>query len=306
MNDAEKTAAYQQARTYSFSLQSKTLSVSVTDHEATEIPLGFQPLGISSRFAYGVADIVVIADYQGPAQCICKVAVNGGLLTFEVSWIHGALNGISFCQGGFPDINQHAGANRCWTALWALEGERKGKLWVGRGEREFFVLTPPESEGGRWRLTDKVVLPKLAPGEPYRFLASAVLLSRRLLTIEHDADYNCELFEYGISADGKIAEPTRKPLTPFRYGVSLAEVEEGEQPVTVTAFHSAEPSGIYVGDKRVVADIHGDSICGLSTGGALVSRRGMEAPGNYPFKGVPGALIYIPPALFPAGMKWVR
>ncbi|MBI1974959.1 MAG: hypothetical protein HYS57_01205 [Parcubacteria group bacterium] len=297
-----KAQAYARVDSYSFTLQAKQLSFSVKPDVPTTAIFGVQPNGITScRFEEDEdSDVVAIANYNAPAQHVGKVTVAGGVLTRQLARISGAMNGLTFERGGFLGMDEIAKANRCWTAILAPEG----KHWVGRGDPEFFVLSPPANEGEKWRVVEKITLSHKEIGKPYRFVASGALLSDgRLLTVEHDSDYNCE-FVISTITGSEAVEQSRRALGQFRYGIALANVDGEEQPVTVTAYHSPEPAGVYVGKTRAVTDIFGDSICPLSNGGALVSRRGMESPEADSLE-APGALIYIPPSLFP-GLEWVR
>lgn len=299
-----KQTAYETASSHSFTLQTKRVEVPVSDCKPTVIQIGIQPFGITSSPFGNVGDVVAIANYLAPAQHIGKVTVSNGMLTREFKRVAGAMNGISWCRGGFPEMDTVAKANRCWTAV--LGSPTNGELLVGRGDPEFFRLIPQGEEERHWSVTERIVLPRPYGSYPFMFVASATLLNNsRFLTVEHDGEYTCEAVEWEIGGD-KCKRVITHPLGKFRYGIAVAQLEDGrEKLVTITSHHATDPVGIYMGDACIVPEVFGDGICPLVGGGALVTRRGMESPVGDSLE-VPGALIYIPPALFPPGMKWVR
>lgn len=304
--NANKADAYNTASTYSFTLHAKEKSIVVSDSEPTVMPIGIQPFGITSLSLPEGGDMVVVANYLAPAQHIGTVVVHGGTLTRRFSRISGAESGVIWCRGGIPGFDEVAQANRCWTAMLAP----RNKVWVGRGDPEFFVLEPPRSETGRWNIVSRVQLPRQEVGKPLRFVASATLCSEnRLVTVEHDGNYYCECVFYALDVVEdrvmRTGEQRRFPLGKFRYGIALAEYRGGVQPVTVTPYHSLYSAGIYCGEERIVGCPYADGICPLSNGGALLTQRGMESHEADSLE-APGALIYVPSALFPAGFKWVR
>lgn len=296
-----KALAYARASSYSFTLHAKQLSFPVRTDVPTPMTFGVQPLGITS-LPFEDGDMIALANYTAPAQHVGKVTVRDNTLTRALTRVAGAMNGITWRRGGFPDIDNVAQANRCWTAILAPEG----RLWVGRGDSEFFVLAPPAGEDKQWRVTDRIVLPRIYGNYPHTFVASATLISNgRLFTVEHDGEYVCEAVEWEVMRDGTIKRVIVHPLGKFRYGIAVAKVDGNESLITITAFHSTDVPGIYFGTTRIVSDIFGDGICPLSNGGALITRRGMESPEADSLE-APGALIYVPPSMFPSGFEWVR
>lgn len=284
---------YWTAAAQSFKWQVKTRMVPVSEDKVTEIPLGFQPLGIS---AFG--DRVLITDYFAPAVCLNKITVNGAYLDFEVAWIHGALNGITRCRGGFPDMAYPTGANRCVTAFFAPDGK---SVCVGRIDREFFVLTPENN--AQWRISARISLPE-NPDCPFVHSAALSPEENLLSTVESDAkmDYwrvGCYDWRRDV---GWVEDPPElrvlklEAIPRFQYGI--AHLRGGQ--VLVASSHSvrdedAMEPGIYVGGKLTVPGIIGSGICILTNGGALVAQYGQEEEGAH--KGKPGALTYVPPAL---------
>lgn len=284
---------YWTAAAQSFKWQVKTRTVPVSGTTFTEIPLGFQPFGISA-----FEDRVLITDYFAPAVCMNRVTVDGGNLTFEVAWIHGALNGITRCRGGFPDMAYPAGANRCVTAFFAPDGK---SVCVGRIDREFFLLTPEEN--AQWRITGRVVLPE---SSDYPFVHSASLGAEEgfIYTVESNAatdSWRTASYDWGGENNWATHSPKfkavgRQSILRFQYGIAHLRDEK----VLIASSHStrgenATAPGIYVGGKLTVPGIIGSGICILPNGGALVAQYGQEEEGAH--KGKPGALTYVPPAL---------
>lgn len=285
---------YWTAAAQSFKWQVKTRVVPVSSNTVTEIPLGFQPFGISA-----LGDRVLLTDYFAPAVCMNRVTVDSGVLKFEVAWIHGALNGITRCRGGFPDMAYPSGANRCVTAFFAPDGK---SVCVGRIDREFFLLTPQEN--AQWRITGKITLPE---DKDFPFVHSATVHGRGsyLETVESDAacgEWRCAQYAAG-NATGEWGECSTtlcklcsEKSPRFQYGIAVLGVSS----VLVASSHSirgenATAAGIYVRGRLVVPGIIGSGICILPNGGTLVAQYGQEEEGSH--KGKPGALTYVPPAL---------
>ena len=205
--------------------------VHVSPDDVTEIPLGFQPLGIS---AYG--DMVLITDYFAPAVCMNKVTVKGSNLFFEVAWIHGALNSEGVrCRGGFPDMAYPSGANRCVTAFLAPWSR---SVCVGRIDREFFLLTPEDD--AKWRIKGRIPLPE---DLSFPLVHSAVAISGLLHTVESDASmdhWRTVSYEWEGDSDLAAGLPQLRLLEMmeiprFHYGVGHLS---GGELVTVASSHS--------------------------------------------------------------------
>ncbi len=294
MNETEK--AEERARSYSFAGHEPSHTYQVRSDAPTSLePFGCQPWGIASRLLSSGNTEISFTAYEAPGQCICEIERGPDTLIVKSRWVYRAWSGIIKCLGGFPDGVR----NRAWTALTS----DKRELWVGRGERKFYILTGREDK--EWNLIREVELPPLAAGVSPRFLASAAFVGQSLFTVEHDADYRCECIEYCPSESGWDRK-LYSVLMPFRYGIALAEVEGYEEmrTVTVTAPSSKEEPGIYLGNTLITPDVYGTGIAPLADGGALVTCNWLEGGGQ--FRGKPGTLTYIPPAMFPKGMKWVR
>ena len=288
---AEAEQNYWTASAQSFKWQVKSRTVQVSDKDITEIPLGFQPFGISSR-----GDMILITDFFAPAVCINRVTVDGNTLRFEVAWIHGAWNGITRCRGGFPDMDYPSGANRCVTAFFAPDGT---SVCIGRIHRDFFLLSPEDN--AQWRLKTRISLPECTD---FPLVHSATLNGNLLLTVESDAAMNkWRLASYLWHEGHDLAAHSPKfeladlrDISRFHYGIAYLHGE----PVTVSSSHSvrgenATSPGIYVGGKLTVSGIIGSGICVLPNGAALVAAYEQEEEEAH--KGNPGKLIYVPPAL---------
>src|SRR3989344_2116132 len=280
-------AKYLSAQSLSYGQQQGELEVLLTGG-ILEIPLGFQPLGISSRPADSSTDMIAIAAYFEPAVCLARVQTKGDTLTlsFTVSWIRSVRNGCEDVRM-FPRILEPAGASRAGTVNFAADGS----LWVSRNaERVFFVMEPPKERGGLWNLVEKISLPE---NGGMSAVHSALLIPNALRTIESNVALNrWEMHKYSL--DGrKVLEPKLvTDLADWTYGVAFMDTTV----YTVTDFRSERPHGVYRNDSCIIPGVEGNGICFLSDGSALVTRYGQGHPGC--FNGVPGALIYVPASLF--------
>lgn len=257
------------------------------------LPLGFQPLGIASAAGSDGTTSLAIAAYFEPAVCLVNARRDEAGLHLAVSWVRGANHGIESVRL-FPGIYQPGGANRAQCALFGPGGT----LWVSRnGERKFFILSPPEQPGGRWRVTGKA--PKLAnlPAGGEHMLHSAKLTAdgEQLYAVESSLDgdrwYYCHYeLHQGVF---EHAEPPCN-IAPFLYGIERV----GDQSNFVTDFRCELPAAIYAlagttEPKLVCPDIHGNGLAALDDGTFLVSTYGQGHPG--PFNGVPGSLTIVTP-----------
>lgn len=286
----------------------KTLPVSYRNQEGgiliprenlgllVEVPLGFQPWGISSVHLDGGIDEVLVSDYFGPAVCRCLAVKSEAGLKLDVSWVRGAdYQGRSIRI--FPDISKPSGANRLISANKMTDG----RLLLNRTtERQFFVLNPPRPGGTRWRFDSDVI--KLADCEPARIVESAFFrLEETLYTVESsDAFVSWSFCEYGLSY-GMFTKRDVVSHLPYLLGPGFRSGDDA--PWFVTSFLSPLPHGIYrgAGDaaRLIIRDVWGTGICFLSDGSALVSRFGQDHPGC--FNGIPGALAYVPSSFFEEG-----
>lgn len=285
------TPAYRAAMAASYANQTGGITVPVASlNEIVEIPLGFQPLGISS--VRGPKDLIAIAAYFEPAVCLAEVTCDDQGLHFAVSWVRGANHGIQSVRL-FPDISQPGGANRAQTVNFGPQGE----LLVSRnGGREFYVLT--HGDGGRRIITGLRILPD---GGVARTVHSSTLDSNgMLLTVESAADLTgWALHTYCPDGNGWKASGNPVPLQDWVYGIGRRNRDDSGW--LVTDFRASVPRGIYRmaeggTPELVVPEIWGTGICFLLDGSALVARYGQSH--SDPFNGVPGALIYVPAILF--------
>lgn len=292
MNQEE---AQEKARSYSFAHHQTEWTYRVRDDKPTIIkPFGLQPWGIASRLLTAGVDGISFTGYEAPAQCLCEVIYSESSLTIKAKWIYRAWSGANKYLGGFPDGVR----NRAWTALVADNGD----LLVGRGEPKFYILR--EREDHEWDFRGEMPLPPTLSGQP-RFVASATFVGKDLLTVEHGADYECEVVRYTHKSSGlEWEELNRSPVGKFRYGVALARHSGNQKAVTITAPSSKEPAGIYLGKERIIPGVRGTGLCPTARGGVFVTCNWLEGGGQ--FRGKPGTLTYFPPATFPKGMEWVR
>lgn len=253
-----------------------------------EIPMGFQPVGVSSRPSPdGVGDDVLIAAYFEPAICRVKVNRDENGLHFAVDWIRGVNHGIQSVRL-FPDIYQAGGANRAQCVFYGTDGKT---IWVSRnGERDFYILSPPNEASGRWTLAAKLSQP---PNGEMTMLHAAVLVGDILVTIESRVDLtDWRLCHYYVSTEDIKAIGSNQPVPDWIYGIGF---RGNKMSWTITDFRSSAPHGIYHSDKLIVPEVCGTGIAFLSDGSALVTRYGQSYPGA--FNGIPGALIYVPAAM---------
>lgn len=283
MNNTEQTEGYWQMAKYSYANQEGGITIPTEKlGEIVEIPLGFQPLGISAtgnRFA--------LADYFAPAVCLGTVSKDEKGLHIKTEWVRGAQHGIQSVRL-FPDISQPSGANRCQTANLLPDG----RLVVSRNcERDFYVFSPPSEPKGRWTLTEKRTLPLDEDGR-HRFVHSAKFAENEIITIEFlgDIKQGWSVRHYGFPEITTGSEKAHLPS--YRYGIFYGTIGATYE-WTVTSFETDKPPGIYHGDLRVLTDICGTGLCQLPDDmGVLVSRYGQGYKGA--FNGLPGALIYVP------------
>lgn len=247
-----------------------------------EISLGFQPLGISSS-----GNRIAIAAYFEPAICLADINVDENGMHFNVNWIRGVNHGIRSVRL-FPDMLIWGEANRAQTVNFGPNGT----LWITRNaDREFFILTPSDSPGGRWTLTDTIKLPE---NQNLAFLHATLLQTEynTLYTIESSNDIEEWQFSIYSVVDGKITCGSSDIINPYIYGIGI----QNGKLTTISDFRAKE-HGIYRYGKLILPDIYGNGICFLNDGSALVTRYGQASTGC--FNGEPGKLVYIPKHLLP-------
>ncbi|OGH72374.1 MAG: hypothetical protein A2921_04480 [Candidatus Magasanikbacteria bacterium RIFCSPLOWO2_01_FULL_43_20b] len=288
-NMSAMTAAYLAAMAKSYSNQEGGIMIPADQlDQVVEIPLGFQPLGISSRPSPdGAGDDVLIAAYFEPAICRALVTRDENGLHFNVDWIRGVNHGIQSVRL-FPDISQPGGANRAQCVFWGPDGN----VWVSRnGERDFYVLSPPDKPDGRWTLTSKVILPSDDKGDQIH--AGHMDSDGVIYTIESTQSPDKWRRRYYERRDDRWLQAELGICATLTYG--LAKEPDGTV-WTISDFRSNNlAKGLYYENRLVVPDICGNGIAFLSDGSALVARYGQSYPGC--FNGIPGALVYVPAAM---------
>jgi hypothetical protein len=247
-----------------------------------EIPLGFQPLGISSS-----GNRIAIAAYFEPAICLAEIRQDENGLHFDVKWIRGVNHGIR-SNRLFPDMLKYGEGNRVQTVNFGPDGT----LWVTRNgdfNREFFILTPSDLPGGRWTLTSSLILPKLDLNPT---VEAALLTDNAILTVESTFHEDIEKWytcKYNAGGSQLIS---REETHDYMYGIACKD----NNIVYITDRRSSMELGIYIGDKNIVPEIYGNGICLLEDGLTLVTRYGQASPDCF---SEPGKLIYIPKHLLP-------
>lgn len=279
------------AQSYANQIGTITISTAGLDR-IIEIPLGFQPVGITAQPTEG-GDRIAIAAYYEPAICLADVTRDETWLHFAVSWVRDVNHGIQSVRL-FPDFFRNE-PNRLQSVNFGSEGT----LWINRNEdRDFFVLAPPAQSGGRWTL-----LARHSPPRIDQMIHSTLLIEGdKLITIE--SPLNLEgwmLHRYQLTDRGLVEdeEARRGLLYDWNYGIGRQIGDQRLWFVTdfrITHYHPNVPPGIYLTGKLVVPDVFGNGICFLSDGSALVTRYGQGH--QSPFNGVPGALIYVPASFF--------
>jgi len=270
--DADAYAAAQQK---SYAGQQTTFAFPADDG-IIEVPLGFQPLGISI-----LGSTVAIADYFGPSVLLAEVSLLGRALQFSnIRWIRSTIADGKRMRM-FPDLYQPGGANRM-QAVVMYSPKRLGL--VRNGDRQIFdivfrddgewehVPVPPERSGGIDAITSVVLVPGASGG---------------FVMLEVNETGTCALRDY------RGAELKEKEIAPNRYGIAVKK----DGTVATIADFRAKEHGLFFDDKMQVPGLVGNGVVFLDDGnsGALVTRYGQAYPG--PFNGAPGALIYVPPRL---------
>lgn len=288
------TKAYEQAMKQSYSMQENSITIPADRlDEVVEIPLGFQPLGISSQGMLN-ATKVAIAAYFESAVCLVDVPddrSNG--LQMNVNWIRGADHGVESVRL-FPNQAYVGGANRCFQAIF---DRSNADIWVNRSDREFYRLLSPNQPGGRWRVTEKLVLQEATDGVVRGVHSATFIADGSLMVIEGTlAAQELRLANYNRSGVPVGTSTGDLPGSDFIYGLGNGSPDGLPRFVTDVRCKSTL-LGIYQGKRLVVPGICGTGICFLNDGSALVTQYGQAYPG--PFNGQPGKLVYIPARLFP-------
>ncbi len=241
-----------------------------------EVPLGFQPLGIST-LGSTVGSTVAIADYFGPSVMLAELSFQQGAMQFSnIRWIRGT---VSYGKGVrmFPNVYEPGGANRMQAVL-IYAPTRLGL--VRNGNRQIFPIVLRAD--GKW--VHDLVSPFPAGG--LDMVHSATFTYRGLVTIESD-----EKAGRWAVCDYRDKEVKVRETVPYRYGIDI----RSDGAVVTVSDYRAKEHGLYIGDKLQIPGLVGNGVALLAGGksGALITRYGHGHPG--PFNGVPGNLIYIPP-----------
>jgi len=256
--------------------------------QIVEIPLGFQPLGISNQIGESNDEILIVAYFE-PAICCANVRRDDQGIHFAIDWIRGVNHGIQSVRL-FPNICQASGANRAQCVVHGFEGT----IWVSRNnERDFYVLSRPNKPNDRWTIKAKLPLPT---NGDMKMLHATEIRNNQLVTMESRADLteDWQQCNYSFSTTGDIKVNGIQPIPDWTYGIGFRRNDI--MPWSITDFRSLIPHGIYYGDKLIVPEVCGTGITFLSDGSALVTRYGQSYPGC--FNGIPGALIYVPAIMF--------
>lgn len=315
MTTDERAQVYFQQAARSFELQPEEFSILLKEDEPTMLSdggVGWQTLGIVSRPYFdmsshiheGGIDEVAVAVYNLPAIWVYQVRVEGNHMFVSILRSHPGVmwNGKSVRL--FPDIREDFGANRAFTVN--LVGN---SLVYNRGDGEFFISRPPSSGEGKWELQMQRFSIDTSEG-----IASALVgmkvAPNRMYTIQSPADLDAPwaLCEYDMD-ELKLRELSRKPISPFRYGIAERDGElwtitdvrgtilVEEQMSRLGKKRELVQPGIYRGDELVVPGPIGNGLCFLQNGGAIISTYGAEFPAPWGL-GRPSILSYVPPKLF--------
>lgn len=270
--------AYSLASSKSYAGQKDRFTIEISQERPVEIPLGFQPLGISSS-----GSLVAIAAYFEPAILLAEATVSQGVLNLDqIRWIRGTMwKGSSVRM--FPDIFQPGGANRLQNVL--IYSPKL--LGLTRGpERSIFVIELLDD--WKWHHTGKTLLPESG----YPLLHSTVMEGDHLFTTESDGSLeNWAFCTYQADSPQDLRFISCEKITPWRY---LGAHRHDGVLCSIGDVRAESNEGIFMGERLVLA-VAGTGVALLNGGesGALVTRHGQSWPG--PFNGVPGALIYVPP-----------
>ena len=234
--------------------------------------LGVQPISIALA-----GNLLVVSCYFQPALLVATIAcTTEGVWLRDIRKIQGALMPAGTSKRFFPETLQPMDANRMQACLIFSPT----LLGLFRNEERVIHRVGLQDE---WRYVGVQNLPE--SGRDWVF--SAMLdTGGTISTIECDKT----LEQWSLCTYDKHG-PTVRNVTPWTYG--FAKLPDGVY-VTIRQ-HRATAPGIYVGDKRVNADVSGTGIVLLEDGtkGALVTSYGQDVPD--PLWGVPGELIYVPP-----------
>ena len=236
-----------------------------------EVPLGFQPLGISI-----LGSTVAVADYFGPSVMLAEVSLRQGVPHFsDIRWIRSTIADGKRVRM-FPDLYQPGGANRM-QAVVMYSLKRLGL--VRNNDRQIFDIVLRTD--GEW---EHVPVPPRRLGG-IDAITSVTLVPGGFVMLEVDEKGTCTLRDY------RGVDLKEREIAPNRYGIA---VKKDGTIVTIADFRAKE-HGLFFGDKLQVPGLVGNGAALLDDGksGALVTRYGHGHPG--PFNGVPGALIYVPP-----------
>lgn len=283
----------------SYAGQGNTFSIPVSEG-ITEIPLGFQPMGMSVQ-RVGVLDAVAVAAYYEPAVMEMAISTGETGLLGNVTWIRDVNHGIDSVRlfTGHPTFGDK---DRAQCVILNADGT----VWVSRnGERTFFVLSPPQQENGRRTLVSKFTLPS---DDMRDQIHAAYLDSNGMIHTTESTQSQDEWCRrcYRWSLAGWVKADII-PCPTLTYGLAQRPGPDGGELWTISDFRSNNPNkGLYRGDDLVlpsntIQTASGqDGLCGnglafLQNGALLISRYGQGYPGC--FNGIPGALLHVPAAM---------
>ena len=320
-----RTKAYIKASKLSYTERPKEFPL-LPIEEITEYEWAPQPWG-----AVHQNGCVLIGHYFQPAVELDRIRyTRTGNMVAELGAVRGCLLGKKSVRL-FPGVSNVRGGNRVVTVNFAHPGMGpEGSLLISRNaDRDLYVLLPPEEEGGRWTLGQKVYrLPKRRRGKP--FVVSSLLRRGWAWTIERDATEWC-LEEYFFQADKFRHERTIRNVPPWTYGLDyndrgfwtvtgmdvVRELEPKPEflqlviplskptrrrvifevgPDHDAVYTSGRRPGIYCDDELVVPDVFGNGICFTERGDAIVPVYREENPAA-PW-GSSGLLTVLPAKLF--------
>lgn len=224
------TERYVQAMQVSYPDQNDELIVPFDRlNDIVEIPLGFQPLGITNQpTGPGSPDKVIIADYFMPAFMLAEIWRNEHGLHFKTRRV----NSVEVLPGittrlflGTPEFSDK---DRGQTVIWASDNH----LWMSRnGDRSFFVFMPAAGKDDKWKLISKFIL----PGHPHKddlMIDSAAILKAKnkfyLHVVESEDTHG---YWYNSCYESRDAKSWKwqngRESVPWLYGVGISKPNNG-------------------------------------------------------------------------------
>ncbi|MEK7551834.1 MAG: hypothetical protein AAB534_00240 [Patescibacteria group bacterium] len=242
------------------------------------IEIASQPLGVSYDPQTGQ---FVIAEYFEPQVCLGKLRQDGDDIVMDMKFVKGAEGTTRL----FPDFFKKD-FNRMQVAYF----DGAGNLCVLRNsDRKIFVISPPETEGGRWRfLNEEISFPDDV--EEGTMVHSLLLRGDNVHTVE--SNVKCDAWtinEYAFADDNTLERASKEDIGAFRYGI--ARQEGSDRLWTITDFRATERKGIYHDGELVIPGLCGNGIAFDPDGNAIVTQYGHSIE-------KPGALVFVPAHMF--------